>query len=99
MDATSVYWFVTQNIDGNLPEMTQQEIKQEAQHIVRGWDGGIQECVAATDMETISRSRLGDRWAPPSLAAAPNFTLAGDALHPMTPNLGQVRNTNAMFEP
>lgn len=97
MDSRSVYWFVTQDWDGDLPEISADAIKQEVQDLVRGWEGGIGNCVNATDAASISRSRLGDRWVPPQLGSAPNFTLAGDALHPMTPNLGQVRNRHGIW--
>lgn len=91
MTGSSVYWFVTQNWQGELPEKSPEEIKEEIACVVRGWQGGIAACVEATDAAVISRSRLGDRWLPPRLGQAQRFTLAGDALHPMTPNLGQVR--------
>lgn len=59
--------------------------------MVRGWSWGLEQVVQATPADDLSRSRLVDRWdAPPSGGAAPaSLTLAGDALHPMTPNLGQ----------
>lgn len=90
-----MYWFATQDWEGELPDRTAAEVKEEVQDLIRGWQGGIGECIDATDAEGISRSRLGDRWAPPQLGSAPNFTLAGDALHPMTPNLGQVLHHTA----
>eukprot|EP00892_Ulva_mutabilis_P008071 jgi/Ulvmu1/5636/UM023_0176.1 len=89
MTESSVYWFVTQDWQGELPDNSPKQVRDEVLALVRGWQGGIEECVEATDAALISRSRLGDRWVPPSLGSAGSFTLAGDALHPMTPNLGQ----------
>lgn len=57
---------------------------------VSGWhqSWGLQELIGSTPIETISRTRVGDRW---SLGpwGKDCITLLGDGLHPMTPNLGQ----------
>ena len=93
MSSTEVYWFVAFPDDGHAKEMSAAERKQEAQQMVTGWAHGIRDCIAATPAEGISRNRFFDRWPSPfgSRLSGSNITLAGDALHPMTPNLGQVR--------
>lgn len=87
----SVYWFVCFDCDGELPAQSCEEIKGSAAALVQGWKHGIEECVRATAADTISRSRFFDKWPLPVPAVrSGSFTLCGDALHPMTPNLGQV---------
>lgn len=44
--------------------------------------------VENTPEGAISRSRIVDRWTPAPFGRGA-VTLAGDAAHPMTPNLGQ----------
>lgn len=65
-------------------------MRREALAVVgRSWRWGIREAVEATPPEALTRSRIADRWDPPWAASAGTVALAGDALHPMTPNLGQ----------
>lgn len=91
MSDTEVYWFVAFDSDGTRVEMTQDEMHADAQRLVKGWKHGIVDCVAATPPGQLSRSRFLDRFPSPlGRLTSLNVTLAGDALHPMTPNMGQV---------
>ena len=95
MAGNTVYWFVAFDDDGQPVSSTPDEKKASALSMVRGWHHGIEECIEATRAERISRNRFFDRIAPASLATRTgeaHVTLAGDSLHPMTPNLGQVRS-------
>lgn len=88
-----MYWFIAFDCDGELPAQSSDEIKEAAAALVQGWDHGIEECVKNTPADKISRSRFFDKWPLPTPAVqSGSFTLCGDALHPMTPNLGQVRS-------
>lgn len=52
----------------------------------------MQDCVEMTPLEGFSRSSLRDRWSIPFVTpqqTSNGITLAGDAAHPMTPNLAQ----------
>ena len=56
----------------------------------------IFDAIARTDPSRVSRNRLADRWDVDALfssssggSGAVSIALTGDALHPMTPNLGQ----------
>ena len=85
-----VYWFTVFNDSGEPIRLTQGEILQEALGLVRGWAGGIEVCIRATPAGEVVRNRIVDRWAAPgSFMGRGASTLVGDALHPMTPNLGQ----------
>ncbi|PSC69099.1 Zeaxanthin chloroplastic [Micractinium conductrix] len=89
---TELYWFVCFFAPADLAAPPEPERwREEALSVVCGWAWGLPEAVAATPAEDLSRSRLVDRWDLPPLSSAggPSITLAGDALHPMTPNLGQ----------
>ena len=84
-----VYWFTVFNDSGEPIRLTQGEILQEALGLVRGWAGGIEVCIRATPAGEVVRNRIVDRWAAPgSFMGRGASTLVGDALHPMTPNLG-----------
>jgi 2-polyprenyl-6-methoxyphenol hydroxylase-like FAD-dependent oxidoreductase len=92
MSDSEVYWFVAFYDDGKPKQPSAAERKRHAQDLVEGWRHGISECIASTPGESISRNRFFDRWPSPvgGRLSKQNITLAGDALHPMTPNLGQV---------
>lgn len=95
MAGNTVYWFVCFDDDGTPVSSTADEKKASALAMVRGWHHGIVECIQNTRAERISRNRFFDRISPGTLATrigAAHVTLAGDSLHPMTPNLGQVRS-------
>jgi 2-polyprenyl-6-methoxyphenol hydroxylase-like FAD-dependent oxidoreductase len=91
MSASEVYWFVAFDDDGSHATTTPDESKAHARSMVQGWQHGILACIDGTMSSKISRSRFYDRWPSPlGGLSRGNVTLAGDALHPMTPNLGQV---------
>jgi 2-polyprenyl-6-methoxyphenol hydroxylase-like FAD-dependent oxidoreductase len=102
MAGNTVYWFVTFDDDGSPTNLDSEQQKTHALSLVQGWKHGIAQCIESTEASRISRSRFFDRLAPASLAqrvGAGNVTLAGDALHPMTPNLGQVSCCTARPQP
>lgn len=94
ISATQAYWYVSFNDSGEAFTMPPHERKATALKLVAGWQNGIVECIEHTDGAAISRNRFFDRLPPPwgGRVAGGAVTLAGDALHPMTPNLGQVRD-------
>lgn len=59
---------------------------------MEGWPNDILECIYNTPPESLNRSSLKDRWSLPFVTTqetSNRITLAGDAAHPMTPNLAQ----------
>ena len=100
LSSSELYWFVCFDAAADAPlPSTPAMIKQEAERVLAGWGWGVEAAVKATSTENISRSRFVDRWdlPPPSSSSSSSFnaanvivgTVCGDALHPMTPNLGQ----------
>ena len=99
--AAEVYWFVCFN--GRPPaaeagggRLAPEEMKAHAAALTAGWSAGVREAVERTPPERFSFAPLADRWvADPArpwdrtLGGDGHVTLAGDAAHPMTPNLGQ----------
>lgn len=69
-----------------------QKVKEEALRYMENWPREIQECINMTPLECLNRTMLKDRWSIPLVTpqqTSLGITLAGDAAHPMTPNLGQ----------
>jgi 2-polyprenyl-6-methoxyphenol hydroxylase-like FAD-dependent oxidoreductase len=93
VSATELYWFVCFDAPVAAPAPPYPAaVRAEAAALVRGWAWGVGAAVAATADADLSRSRIADRWDAPwggGAGAGVAVTLAGDALHPMTPNLGQ----------
>lgn len=75
---------------GSVGPKDQSALAAEALKYVGGWKWGIPEAIqAAAEQNTLARSRIVDRWDFILPSQSGGITLAGDALHPMTPNLGQ----------
>jgi 2-polyprenyl-6-methoxyphenol hydroxylase-like FAD-dependent oxidoreductase len=87
-----VYWYCCFDCGEDAPYCSSEEMKEHALRLTKGWHFEITECIENTPADVISRGRLFDKWRlPTSRLGVGAVTLAGDALHPMTPNLGQVR--------
>ncbi|KFM23576.1 Zeaxanthin epoxidase, chloroplastic [Auxenochlorella protothecoides] len=88
---TELYWFVCYDTPSTKAS-ARASAREEALRVVTGWGWGVEAAVHATPDADLARNALGDRWDiwPGAVAGAGlALTLAGDALHPMTPNLGQ----------
>ncbi|KAL3700259.1 hypothetical protein R1sor_018281 [Riccia sorocarpa] len=93
---TQVYWFVTYNKSEPGPKIQDpNELKTELLEVFKTyWKGPkvpVYDLLEHTPVESLSRGALRDRWNLPGNAPLVHnsVTLAGDAFHPMTPNLGQ----------
>ncbi|CAK9226463.1 unnamed protein product [Sphagnum jensenii] len=91
---TKVYWFVLFNASPSVPKIISDpdKVKEEALNYMQGWPVDIQECIEMTPLSCFSRGVILDRWSIPFMTPQQEMngvTLAGDASHPMTPNLGQ----------
>jgi 2-polyprenyl-6-methoxyphenol hydroxylase-like FAD-dependent oxidoreductase len=80
-------WWATANEPEGVPELPH-EHRQKLLRLFKGWCAPVVELIEATPSETILRNAAYDRpratrWGEGSV------TLLGDAVHPMTPNLGQ----------
>lgn len=94
VSATKVYWFICFNRQDPGPKITDpMALKSEALELVRGWPSDLLAVMRSTPEGAVVRTPLVDRWLWPGLAPAASrggrVVLAGDAWHPMTPNLGQ----------
>ncbi|KAK9809571.1 hypothetical protein WJX73_002978 [Symbiochloris irregularis] len=92
LSASQWYWFVCWNCPADDPALTGEEGKAHALSLVQDWadSAGAKQAIANTPAETITRSRVVDRWRLPGMRTPSHMmTLLGDAAHPMTPNLGQ----------
>lgn len=90
LTSSEYYWFVCANAPQSSWKAQQdgEALKAEALQYVQGWSWGLEAAVEATLPADVSKSRISDRWSKAPLGRG-RITLAGDALHPMTPNLGQ----------
>jgi 2-polyprenyl-6-methoxyphenol hydroxylase-like FAD-dependent oxidoreductase len=80
-------WWAT----ANEPEAAAESASEHAPKLSRlfeGWCAPVRELIEATPSETILRNAAFDRPAAARWGAG-RVTLVGDAVHPMTPNLGQ----------
>ncbi|KAF8380593.1 hypothetical protein HHK36_028081 [Tetracentron sinense] len=93
VSSTKVYWFICFNSTSPGPKISDPSVlKRQAQELVRSWPSELLDVIKLTPDETIIRTPLVDRWLWPVLspsASSGGVVLAGDAWHPMTPNLGQ----------
>ncbi|GFR45392.1 hypothetical protein Agub_g6772, partial [Astrephomene gubernaculifera] len=90
---SSCYWFVCYNEDeqaASRPPATPSQRQSAALSRVAHWAGqwGLAAAIRCTPPDDITWSRIADRWTPGPFGRGV-VTLAGDAAHPMTPNLGQ----------
>uniref|UniRef100_A0A7N0V252 FAD-binding domain-containing protein n=1 Tax=Kalanchoe fedtschenkoi TaxID=63787 RepID=A0A7N0V252_KALFE len=90
---TKVYWFICFNSPSPGSRITDPSLlKKHAQELVKGWPSELLTLIDQTPDETISKTPLVDRILWPAIsppASTDKVVLAGDAWHPMTPNLGQ----------
>lgn len=90
---TKVYWFICYNRSSPGPKVSNPlDVKRQALDLVKNWPSELLRTIDLTSEDTISRSALEDRWLWPALTppvSKGGVVLAGDAWHPMTPNLGQ----------
>eukprot|EP00268_Persea_americana_P013378 TRINITY_DN15847_c0_g1_i5.p1 TRINITY_DN15847_c0_g1~~TRINITY_DN15847_c0_g1_i5.p1 ORF type:complete len:231 (-),score=43.12 TRINITY_DN15847_c0_g1_i5:695-1387(-) len=90
---TKVYWFICFNSPSPGPKMSDPSVlKMKAQELVQSWASDLLDVMENTPDDTIIKTPLGDRWLWPVVrpsVSAGGVVLAGDAWHPMTPNLGQ----------
>ena len=80
-------WWATANEPEAAPESAA-EHGPKLSRMFEGWLAPVRELIEATPSETILRNAAYDRPASARWGAG-RVTLLGDAVHPMTPNLGQ----------
>ncbi|GMH09542.1 hypothetical protein Nepgr_011383 [Nepenthes gracilis] len=93
VSTTKVYWFICYNRNSPGERVTDpSELKKQARDLVKSWPSDLLDLIDLSPDDTILRSPLEDRWLWPVIsppASRGGVVLAGDAWHPMTPNLGQ----------
>lgn len=91
--ATKVYWFVLWNdCSEGFRETTPEQLKEEALERVQVFQSSdIALCIRNTPLGNFTKNTIRHRLntAPPSSQVSGGVTLAGDASHPTTPNMGQ----------
>ncbi|KAI5054915.1 hypothetical protein GOP47_0030060 [Adiantum capillus-veneris] len=91
-DSNRVYWFIVFNSPSDKKIVDPDLVKEEALRLVRGWPEAAVDVVRKSPVETLSRAAIADRWMWPwslSKLHESGVTIAGDAMHPVTPNLAQ----------
>jgi 2-polyprenyl-6-methoxyphenol hydroxylase-like FAD-dependent oxidoreductase len=90
---TSVYWFVCFNSERDWVARHQDKSDLRdalVSNFVARWNHGIGAVIDATPLDSLVGGAISDRWTSPlQEVGRGKITCAGDALHPMTPNLGQ----------
>ena len=87
---TECFWFTMLACPEEAKMETPEKRKADALASVAGFCAHIQEAIRHTPAECISRSRIVDRWMRADRSVGQGcITVMGDALHPMTPSLGQ----------
>ena len=95
LTAEEVYWFVTVNVPEESYETADRSSSKDwarsASEAVQSFDPSwqLQEMIAASPLETLSRARITDRWSLIGPWGKGLVTTLGDSMHTMTPNLGQ----------
>jgi 2-polyprenyl-6-methoxyphenol hydroxylase-like FAD-dependent oxidoreductase len=80
-------WWATANESEGIEELPH-EHREKLLRLFDGWCAPVNELIEATTSETILRNAAYDRQ-PAARWGEGRVTLLGDAVHPMTPNLGQ----------
>ncbi|CAK0786834.1 hypothetical protein CVIRNUC_010048 [Coccomyxa viridis] len=87
---TQCFWFTTLTCPEAAWMETPEKRKADALESVKGFGFHIQDAIRNTPAEMVTRSRIVDRWLKPGKAFGQGcITVVGDAMHPMTPSLGQ----------
>jgi 2-polyprenyl-6-methoxyphenol hydroxylase-like FAD-dependent oxidoreductase len=81
-----VYWYLARN--GPTAPPGAGPSRDEALGLVEGWPGVVREVIAKTPLEQMLRTDIVDRPPAARWHRGP-LVLLGDAVHPMTPDLGQ----------
>lgn len=93
LSPTKVFWFFNYNNPSPGPKVTDPTVlKRQALDLLKNWPSEMLELVELSLDDTISEAMLQDRWLWPVITPPVykgGVVLAGDAWHPMTPNLGQ----------
>lgn len=92
LDSKRVYWFLVFNHPPGTKVSDPELIKEEALRLVQGWPEMLVDAIRRSPLETLSRSAISDRWMWPWEGPKLHrygVTVAGDAMHPVTPNLAQ----------
>ncbi|BDA50263.1 FAD-dependent urate hydroxylase [Coccomyxa sp. Obi] len=87
---TECFWFTTLTCPEEVKQETPEKRQADALASVSGFCAHIEAAIKHTPPAAISRSRIVDRWLRADRPVGRGcITVAGDALHPMTPSLGQ----------